>query len=149
MEQLTISSKLDGFMLLDGIDTVTADTIKGRAVFNRTPVYTGLEAMAQLGALHVRRQIDFKAHAFLLKVIQCRLPGVARLDGRYLLQAARSSHSRRAYTYVIRARGPRGIVIDGDFLFACVDYDNAFQETALQNHYETLFTCLQNATAKN
>lgn len=149
MAILTISSGMTAFRLIQCIQRVAPDHICGMTRFVRAPRFAGLEAMAQLGALDVRRRIDFEGHAFLLKVIECRWPSVKTLDGRFELRADLGSQSRRAYVYGTEAQGPAGLVIRAKLMFGCMDYDRTFQEASLKNHYRKMFTCLQNATDSN
>jgi len=146
MAALTVSSGLDGFRLIQGISHVSEGEIVGRTRLDKAPLYTGLEAMAQLAALDVRRRIDFSAHAFLLKVARCRWPGAETLDGLFRLEARAGSRSLRAFIYRTRAVGPAGLDIEAEMMFGIVDYGKDFQEQHLRHHYRELFTCLCNAT---
>lgn len=147
MASLTITSGLTGFRLLQGISRVSEQEIVGQAVFDKAPLYAGLEAMAQLGALDVRRRVAFSAHAFLLKVARCNWPGVPVLDGLFQVRAYSGSRSLRAFSYRTRAIGPSGQDLEAELLFGVTEYDTAFQKRHLQHYYQDLFTCLCNATS--
>lgn len=146
---MTITSGLAGFCLVQRISEVSDRRIRGETTFNKAPLYAGLEAMAQLGALDVRRRIDFGGHAFLLKIIRCRWPSARDLDGCFALQAIPGSQSLRAFVYRTRALGPGDLELEAELMFGTVDYDHQFQEEHLQSHYRKLFACLQNATTAN
>lgn len=146
MATLTITSGLAGFRLIQGITHVDEQAIIGRARFQGAPLFTSLEAMAQLGALDVRRRIDFTAHAFLLKIDLSGWPRAESLDGLFRIEAAPGSRSQRAFQYHTRLRGPAGQEIEAGLMFGVVDYDTAFQKQHLQAYYRDLFTCLRNAT---
>ncbi len=139
MESLSINSQLRGFNLVDRISYVDGDGIRGEALFSRAPLYAGLEAMAQLGALHARRHIDFKRHLFLLKIESCCLPWQGPLQGRFRLSATMIGHSNQAFAYRENARGPDGIVLEAELLFGSIAYDREFNKEVLQRHYRELF----------
>ena len=149
MATLTISSGMPGFRLVRCIGRVAPDHICGMTRFTKAPRFAGLEAMAQLGALDVRRRIDFQGHAFLLKVIRCRWPSAKWLDGRFALRADLGSQSRRAYVYRTEARGPHGVILSAELMFGCMDYDQRFQQINLDHHYRKMFACLQRVTDAN
>lgn len=149
MATLTVTSGLAGFRLIQGITHVDEQEIIGRARFKDAPLYTGLEAMAQLGALDVRRRIVFAGHAFLLKIVHSDWPRADRLDGAFHLEARPGSRSQRAFQYHTRLRGPTGPQIEAELMFGVVDYDNDFQKQHLQAYYRDLFTCLRNATSES
>lgn len=149
MATLTITSGLRNFRLVQCIRQVAPDHICGMSRFVRAPCFAGLEAMAQLGALDVRRRIDFQGHAFLLKIIRCRWPSAEWLEGRFELRADLGSQSRRAYLYRTEARGPQGIILNAELMFGSMDYDQTFSKVNLYHHYRKMFACLQSAIDSN
>jgi len=79
--EIEIHTGLDTFVMLDTITGVSATKIGAIRVFCGTPVYMGLEALAQLGAFHIRHLTGFERHIFLLKIGICRIPPGKPLDG--------------------------------------------------------------------
>jgi hypothetical protein len=64
----------DRFLLLDRLDVCDPTGATARRAFAAAPPWQGLEAMAQLAALHARWTADFTLHAFLLTVDECTWP---------------------------------------------------------------------------
>lgn len=143
-----INSGLPDFLLLDAITQADETTIAGVRKFSAAQPWLGIEALAQLGAFHVRRLADFQKHAFLLKINSFLLPQAETLQGRYLLRGKLVSHSSAAFVYDLQAIKGKMVEFGGNFLYAAVDYDDTFTAPKLQNHYLRIFRCLQNATGK-
>ena len=143
MASITIHSRLNDFKLVAQITQVTAAGICAAADFERMPMYGGLEAMAQLVALHVRHCLDFERHAFLLKVIQCRWTNQNDLEGRYRLSADLRSQSSNTFAYQANAQGPDGEMLSADLLIGTKSYDCEFKEDVLKTHYKEIFRKLQ------
>jgi hypothetical protein len=141
--RLTISSGCKGFLLIDAIDAIDKESIRGRRVFHHDSIYLCIEALAQLGAMHVRVVNDFRKHAFLLKINRFEPSAVSTLCGTYILTGKCVSQSNRAFVYALAATGDSGEHISGEFMFALVDYDTNFKQDLLTRHYRRLFSCLQ------
>jgi len=62
------------FLLLDRVDSCDETGATALRAFTAAPPWQGLEAMAQLAALHARWTADFALHAFLLTVEECTWP---------------------------------------------------------------------------
>lgn len=62
------------FLLLDRVDSCDETGATALRAFIAAPAWQGLEAMAQLAALHARWTADFALHAFLLTVEECTWP---------------------------------------------------------------------------
>jgi hypothetical protein len=75
--ELHIHSGLGGFILVKGITRAAGEEIAGFAVFDQAPLTLGMEALAQLAALHLRWRIDFARHAFLMTIRDCRTEATA------------------------------------------------------------------------
>jgi len=120
--KITIHSNLTEFILIDSITDIGPTHIIGTKNFDDVPFYLGLEAIAQLGAYHVRYLADFTKHAFLLKIIRCTIPQQSRLSGEFQLHGALISKSHSAFSYDIQA-SRNHVRIDGTFLFTIADYD--------------------------
>ena len=148
MACLTIHSQLNDFKLVAGIAQVFELHLTGEAVFDCMPVYSGLEAMAQLAALHVRHGLEFRRHAFLLKVGHSVWPAQERLDGYFQLRAERYGSSSNAFAYQATARGPEGLHLQADLLIGTKAYDHEFQEKILAAHYRRIFEELRMAQGK-
>ncbi len=142
MATIEISSRLDHFHMIDAIRQVKDESIAAIACFDHAPAFAGLEAMAQLAALHVRYRIDFRRHAFLLKVVHCQGLPRSVLDGRYLFEARLESHSLNAFRYGVTAEGDAEDPISSELLIGVRDYDEQFQGNHLQGHYQKMFAGL-------
>ncbi len=148
MESIVLNSGLDGFVLLDAITESGSEAITGYKRFTGAPVHLGIESLAQLGALHVRILTDFEKHAFLLSIKRCSMRDGQELNGCLRLSGDLISRSTSAFSYRLRAMGDGGeTVIEGEFLFAVVDYDdNGFKRDALREHYQRVFSCLKHGS---
>ena len=143
---MIVHSGLPAFLLLDAITAAGDKTITGAREFSAALPWLGIEALAQLGAFHVRQLTGFQKHAFLLKINRFLLPQSETLQGRYLLQGTLVSRSKTAFVYELQAMQGTALEFSGSFLYATVDYDDTFAESKLYNHYLRIFRCLQNAT---
>ncbi len=144
----TINTGLDGFILMDEIVKTEKQAICGFKTFSNSPLFLGIESLAQLGAFHVRYITCFNRHAFLLKINQCQMSAHEELDGKYELFGTLESRSASAFSYTLQAEKDDIIEIKGEFLFATVDYDLSFRKEILQKHYQDVFSCLQNDSKK-
>jgi len=150
VERIVLNSGLEGFILLDEIQDAGADSITAGKLFDLAPAYLCIEAMAQLGAYHVRYIGNFERHAFLLGVKRCSLPAEDLLSGYFRLHGKLESRSSSAFSYLISATGENGTEMEGEFLFAAVDYDGAaLRREILRPHYEKVFACLRSGSKKN
>ncbi|MBE9547755.1 MAG: hypothetical protein IMF10_09745 [Proteobacteria bacterium] len=131
-------------MLIDRITEAAAGNISGIKDFADAPVYLGIESLAQLGAYHVRFLTRFERHAFLLKITRCKMPEEEVLNGRYFLYGTLIHKSESAFAYKLQAKKENETCIEGEFLYATVDYSSAFKKEILQDHYRKVFSCLQN-----
>jgi hypothetical protein len=147
-QDIKINSGRPDFLLLDAITEVGGKTIAGSREFSAALPWLGIEALAQLGAFHVRQLTGFQKHAFLLKINRFLLPQSEALQGQYLLQGTLVSRSSTAFVYELQAIKGKMLEFSGNFLYAVVDYDDTFAESKLQNHYLRIFRCLQNATGE-
>jgi hypothetical protein len=150
MEQITINTGLDRFVLLDEITQIVSGYIKGCKHFSKAPIYLGMEALAQLGAMHVRYLVDFQKHAFLLKIKSFSQTSGLKADynflsGRYQLSGKQVSKSSNAFSYDVRAEKNNTVCFKGEFVFGAVDYGNqdGFKRKAVETHYKKVFSCLQ------
>ena len=148
LQKIKIHTGLKGFILLDRISYAEEQNISGLKTFANAPAYLGLESLAQLGAFHVRYITEFKRHAFLLKIGRCLMPAQAELDGTYTLSGTLVNRSASAFSYALHAKREGSVRIEGEFLFATVDYDKRFKKEILQEHYWNVFSCLQNDLEK-
>ena len=144
MARLTINSHMPCFQLLRRVTAVSNQRIEALAEFVKWPIYTGLEAMAQLAALHVRHSLIFERHAFLLSVDRCDLPLLETLDGDFYLTAERVSQSSRVFVYGTTARGPDDLTIRARLLIGTQDFDERFKEDRLKRYYRKVFKDLLN-----
>ncbi len=143
MESLKIRSRMKHFKLVSRITRFSARVICGEADFDHLPVFGGLEALAQVAALHVRCCLQFERHAFLLKVDGGFWPAQDALTGCYRLRADLGSRSSNAFAYRVQAEGPPGVMLTADLLIGTKPYDGLFKEEILKPHYRALFEALQ------
>jgi hypothetical protein len=143
MAAIKIHSRLRHFNLLTRITRVYAEGMGAIADLHQRPVFCGLEAMAQLAALHVRHCVRFRSHAFLLKVIRGRWPLRDALQGCYRLTAERYSQSSNGFAYRVRAQGSEEGAQEIDLLIGTRPYDHQFRKDILEAHYRDLFERLR------
>ncbi|MBI4634423.1 MAG: hypothetical protein HY742_11085 [Deltaproteobacteria bacterium] len=145
---IVINTGMPGLQLLDAITRTDENGIGGGCLFSDAPPWLGVESLARLGAFHVRFLTGFGKHAFLAKIKRCLLPRREPLTGRYRLTGKLLSRSSSSFFYDLEAWNGKELEIAGQFLYAAIDYDNAFRKELLQDHYQRRFTCLTNATEK-
>jgi hypothetical protein len=146
MARIAVRSGLENFLLVDGITETYPATIRGYKHFKRAPVFVGIESLAQLGALHVRFTIAFARHAFLLGIKRCTVRSGESLSGCYTLLGTLTGVSTSAFSYLLEASNEGRVQIEGEFLFATVEYDGVFRKDVLEDHYRKVFSCLRNAS---
>jgi len=144
LKKTIINTDLNKFILVDKITHAEAQNISGIKTFSNAPAYLALESLAQLGAFHVRYLTGFERHAFLLKITRCLIPAREKLHGTYKLSGMLVSRSMSAFSHILQAGKGDRIRIEGEFMFATVDYDRSFQREKLMDHYRSVFSCLQN-----
>ena len=149
INRIEINTGLENFVLLDRISETGAVTIAGKKKYFNDPVCLGIESLAQLGAYHVRFLTGFENHAFLLKINQCTIPANHILNGSYLLKGTLVSQSKSAFCYALQAGKGNKVQIEGEFLYATIDYDRMFNKKILQAHYRKVFSCLQRESKTN
>ncbi len=145
-EEKIMNSGLKSVLLLDRIVAIGSDEIRGSAAFDGKAVFKLIEALAQLGAFHIRRCHDFNKHAFLMKVRRCILPDPLPEAGHLKLKGELTGQSDRSFIYRIWAEREGQTVIKGEFWFSTMDYDGKFEAARLKEHYEQVFACLTNAS---
>ena len=139
---MKISSGLKHFKLLAAVRPVTDVRMRAIAMLDGLPAFAGLEAMAQLAALHTRFRVKFERHAFLLKVIRGTMPEQKRLRGDFEMTAGMTSQSSEAFAYTVSAGGGGGVTLHAELLIATKAYDSAFQESTLKSYYGRMFEIL-------
>jgi len=143
-QDVVIRSGRKDFVLLERFVEIGSSHVVGYASFQQALLYEGIEALAQLGAYHVRYLTDFSRHAFLLKIADCPLP-FGSLNGRYRLDGNLTGRAASSFSYdlsIDKAEENR-CAMKGRFLFAAVDYDERFRKDVLEKHYRKVFKCLQ------
>ena len=143
ISKIEINTGMEGFVLLDRITETGVSNIRGEKKYFNDPVYLGIESLAQLGAYHVRFLTGFKNHAFLLKINRCTIPARHVLNDSYLLKGILVSQSKFAFCYTLQAGRENKVQIEGEILYATIDYDRMFNKKILQTHYRKVFSCLQ------
>lgn len=149
MARLTIDSHMPCFQLIRRVADVSNRRIQAVAAFAQWPVYTGLEAMAQLATLHARYNLDFERHAFLLKVDRCDLPTLETLSGDVSLTAERVSQSSQSFAYGVIAQGPDDLTMQAQLLIGTLDYNEDFKKERLKQYYRKLFEALCNGSTRS
>jgi len=143
LQKITVNTGLSSFLLIDSITHVDDQSISGIKTYTNAPTYLGLESLAQLGAFHVRYLTGFERHAFLLKITRCLMPVPAELSGTCEISARLASQSKSAFAHLLQAKKGGEILIEGEFMFATVDYDQTFKKEVLHDHYRNIFSCLK------
>lgn len=141
--EIIIHTGLDGFVMVDRILEADQSHIVGARSLSHAPVSMGVEALAQLGAYHIRSLTDFSRHVFLIKIVYCSLPREKVIDGEYLISGNILNQSASSFHYRLKAEKDGTTVMEGEFLYAAVDYDQNFQGDRLRHHYGKVFSCLQ------
>lgn len=149
MEIIEINTGLDGFVMVDRILPPAEEAIQGMKCFTQAPLFQGMEALAQLAALHQRWRMDFQRHAFLLSVQEWTPPALGILDGEYRLEAVIQGESQAACSYGVQAENPAGEGFGGTLTIAWADYGKDFPRNPLQDHYQRVFQCLLNGSEIN
>ncbi len=148
MEKIRIKSTLNNFILLDKITKADQKNICGNKYFSDDPYYLCVEAMAQLGAYHVRYLTKFDRHAFLLKIDCLNLKQALKegisLNGKFNFFASLTNKSESAFAYNVCAQKKNIVFGEGKFLFASIDYNDDFNKKPLKDHYRKTFSCLMN-----
>lgn len=143
MERITINTGLERFVMIDRITEVAADSISGEAELTGADPTLLVEAMAQLGGIHIRAGSDFRKHAFLVKVANADVPAGRLPDGTYTVRGTVVSRSESAFAYRMEAGMQPGVLIQGDFLLGVVEYNDEFRQDLLQRHFREVFACLR------
>ncbi len=141
--EIVINTGLNGFIMLDRILEVSESHIVCTRSFSGAPVYAQLEALAQLGAYHIRHLTGFSRHVFLIKIARCSLPRGKDMEGEYLLSGNLLSRSDSSFHCLLKAEKGDSAVMEGEFLYAAVAYDHNFRSGSLRRHYAKVFSCLQ------
>ena len=142
-KKFIVRSGLNSFVMLDRILDVNISRIVATRFFSNTPVYSGLESLAQLGAYHVRHLTGFTRHVFLIKIAHCCLPPEKVLEGECVLSGDLISQSDSSFFFRMKAQQSEETFMEGEFLFTAVDYDHNFKKDTLRRHYAEVFSCLQ------
>lgn len=146
MEKITINTGRSDFLLIDRILHSDHQSIIGVKTFSNDPDYLGIESLAQLCAMHVRHRVDFRKHAFLLKINHYENKPKRLLNGKYDLRATRIAGSEHAYSYRSEIVRNKVTECEGEFLIATKAYDETFKEETLMSHYKKVFSCLRSGT---
>lgn len=147
---ITVHTGLDRFLMVDRITEVSSSRILAEKNILKTEerIFTGIETLAQTGAIHVRYLLNFRKHAFLLSIKS--YDGPAQLpSGLYTISGLCENRSRDAFEYSINAESMDGSSFKGRFLFAVSDYGRDFKRTHLEDHYRNIFSCLTKDTEEN
>ncbi|HVO67468.1 MAG TPA: hypothetical protein VMT12_13410 [Syntrophales bacterium] len=141
--EIVIYTGRESFVMLDRVLEVSKSHIAGARIFSDDPIFLGLESLAQLGAYHIRYLTDFSRHVFLIKISHCNLPRSKVIYGEHLLSGNLLHQSESSFLCHLKTEMDKKAVIEGEFLFAAVDYDHNFRSDNLRHHYAKVFSCLQ------
>ena len=136
MAELKIASGLNGFNLVERITAVRPDQLAAERVFNATPAWQALEALAQAGGLHARWLHGFACECHVMKI--ANFDSAAELSGSYLITASLSHRSQGALAYAVSGRP----VAHGPALSASLIY--AVRPTEAVDQFQAArFACLR------
>lgn len=141
--EILINTGLNGFVMLDRVLEVSNSHIVGVRSFSDDPVFLGLESLAQLGAYHIRYLTIFSRHVFLIRIDHFSLPPGKVMRGEHLLCGNLLHQSDSSFLCRLKAEMENKTVMEGEFLFAAVDYNHNFQRDNLRHYYASVFSCLQ------
>lgn len=140
------------FLLLDRLEHCDGTKVTARRVFTVAPPWQGLEAMAQLAALHARWSCGFARHAFLLTVEECTWPSTDALHGTLYIRADLLAESDRAATYATSitpaphapgdGTAPTPALMSATLIISRTDYDTRFNGDVLAARYQETFAWL-------
>ena len=129
--------------MLDKCISCSEHSLSVEKKFADAPAYLALEVMAQAGALHFRKCMDFSRHAFLLSVQECPLPEQERISGTVIVKVTQTAMTDSTAAYDISLEGGN-FSLKGTFLFGSAAFGAQFSKESLTTHYKELFRCLQN-----
>jgi hypothetical protein len=140
---MQIQSKAESsFVMLDRICEIQFDVMKGMKTFNQAPACLAIESCAQLGAFHIRFNIGFCRHVFLIKVKEYALCPTDIIHGSFSITGTCLSRSSDAFLYAIQITNDKNFCNKGTFLFGVADYDERFDNIRLTKHYQDIFSDL-------
>ena len=142
MSELRINTRRHDFRMVDEISAVDGKHIKGLTSPDGLPVSMAIECLAQLGALHARFLTAFKKHCFLLVIERLDIMEASAPKGALELDGLLIARTGRAFSYALQALSGEQVLLDGQLVFASVDYDDNFKRERLKSHYQRIFTCL-------
>lgn len=145
IDPVHIRTGLPSFLLLDAIGEVASDGIAGRRRFSGDPCYLGIEALAQMGAYHVRFLVRFQRQAFLLQIQRCRMPAEPLLDGPALIRGGLTGRSGSTYAYRLDLAIGGRLRMEGNFLFATLPFASSPEGERARTYYERVYACLRSA----
>jgi hypothetical protein len=140
--RIEINSGLGGYVLINNITGYSGTEINGIVRHDNAPACIGIESLAQLASMHVRKLHDFNNHAALLKINDIHLKKYGSLNGDYSISAKLTSRSERAFIYFSQSLLNNDIIIEGSFIITLLDYNDKFKKEILERHYKNLFSCL-------
>lgn len=129
------------FVLLDSIVSADAAQLVACRFFSPSPLWQGLEAMAQAAAMHQRFLGDFSQHAFLLSMDTCPYPATDTVEGALRITAKLLGQTQSAAAYAMEAFGPEW-AWSLQLHIGLTPYDSVFKQNLLEAHYRNLFACL-------
>jgi hypothetical protein len=127
------------YIMLDRICDIQPDAVKGMKTFIQAPVCLAIESCAQLGAFHIRFNIGFCRHVFLINVKDYTLCPTDILHGSFSITGTCLSQSSDAFLYAIQITNDKDFCNKGTFLFGVADYDKRFNQNQLTKHYQDIF----------
>jgi hypothetical protein len=146
MKEITISSGMDSFVMVDSIREAGPEGITAVKALQGAPAFAGIESLAQAAALHTRYLSDFLRHAFLLKIQGCSLPASGGLDGEFVVRGVLKARSASTFLYAMSLEKEGRTIMEGDFLIGTVEYDGRFRKDVLEQRYREVFSCLLTAS---
>lgn len=151
MEKIMINTGLNSFVMPDKITKTNEKSIEALKTFkaDNFNFLTKIETIAQICALHTRFLLDFKQHAFLLKIDEFTDNSGKNDYGDYSLYAKIQSSGKTAFSYSISAKLNNKEKFSGKLIIATSDYNEKFNKQILTKHYRKIFSCLTKNSAQS
>ncbi len=139
---ITVKTDLPDFKLIDKIKIITENKINAYKNFFSNKSYLIIESFAQLAALHVRYKVNFKKHAFLLKINYFESSWSNNFNGNCLLNATLLNLSETSYLYKLIAYKNSLMIAKSELLISTINYNDFFHKEFLKEYYQSLIKCL-------
>lgn len=144
---INISSGLNDFLLLDRIDICRDKDLQAEKLFYCPSSYMLIEACTQAATFHARYLLNFKQHAFLLKINSLNFYSGSKLPGSIRLEVLKINASQRTYAYRVKAFQQNELFIQGKLLIGTIEYQNRRIQVEHRDFYQKAFSCLSEGSS--